>query len=1597
MPRGEFGLVKLQGQDTLTTKTVAIGDFLKSYLGEQGRQQIYNDIDKGLVQLKPGWKDAAYAVVHKAKSGEALGVSAEYNDGTFIMLDHYADKSTNGGAQHLTTLTNSYLSLEAAIPYHREQWGWEEVTPGAVIREQFTARENITGLWAKEVAVIDPDKCNACQQCGIWCPEDAIKLDPVTGKLDIVDYDFCKGCGICDFVCPPEQRAIEMIEESQVKAAQANVFHGIYAKRLEVRGNNVKNEIENLKELPGNEYEILCEDISGKTSLTGNGLLQLVHKPKGLMATQRPLLVTYSSDADKQWTKVIRPYTNILVYGTSEYDQELAANMQQEGFFVKALPSTRDGDHNKALPSFAQAGMAINSGSTLESMIEAPGMDIDAVVSAHYDNFSTGQDKLIMDKIGVLRTPFMPSKTRDNELEEIIDDLQARMPEPEVEKDDRPLALLKEHDADIGSGHRLCTGCVVGTAFNLAVRTMKEIDSEFTAVHSGATGCAEVATTVYPDTSWPSFLHTTFGGMAANLEGLNAAYRYLHKRSMLKKKIKFFGWAGDGGTYDIGLQALSGFLERGLASDSVYFCYDNGAYMNTGIQRSSATPMGSATSTSPVGDLIHGKPQFRKDLEHIAGAHRGVYVAKVSPSHQTDFINRIKKAILHDGPALIITYANCTTGHRTDTNLTSDQSSLAVESGFWPLFEIENGETRLSLPIPKAYDPRVKPEDKVHLLDWVRTEGRFAMHFDKKGNFKSHRQEIDFREAERQLLMDWRQLQAEDKVTVRKDKLMNELNDYLSDNNEKRLKDLTTKPHLFGLGGYTQAYLDELSWLDEAGRPKPFLKRILEQVRRRVDPDAFKIKDPELKDKLYKIFIQEFETIAMDQQVLKKEQIAKAANEARALKTIEAVADTHLSMEEKVKQHNRALLGSHPVAGRIFARAGDGGVTAAKMFIAALKEIGLFGKAAPDYGPERRGAPVGTNFTISGKELRTQASSQDLTISVVISPDDAGWKPAQWKDAVVPGGVIIMNTSTSADLARRKYDVPDAVAVVTTDATATRKSYKVPETVTLLAGVLKFFANDGIEVPEDYLGERLRKILTKEFADKANAEKIVQGNMDAFWKTYSEADVSVLKLAKQSSRSSTNTTGFENSPPDQLMTGSEAVAQVWRQVNPGVFAMFPITPSTEVGENFSHYWADGKVDTEFVHTESEHSSFMVIIAAAAAGVRAVTSTASQGMLLGKEGGPLAATLRLPVVVNVGAREVNAPLNIHAGHADFYQFRDDGWLHFLARNAQEAYDFAIIAQKAAEKAMLPAFILQDGFIVTHNKDMLDTLTDEQVHNFVGEYEPEFSILTTGGTFNPIALQDYYSEHVRTFSEAQRIAPRIIDEVFKEFAELSGREYGHVNDYKTEDAEVVIVTMGSTEGTAMDAVDDLRAEGINAGMLALKIFRPFPSEEIRQALQNVRTVIVMDRANSQGTELTPLATEVQSAINRSVLSLEYGRGGRNTPLDLVKEIYQLGFLLGSDVDNNAVEKFLGSSDPELNALLNELRCLEGESFTDRFIKHLVAGQLIEAFGPWEHIDVRETKKRRAIKLRVIEKVVAEGSVGKKRKASRKASPEVAELID
>ena len=239
MTNEAFEILKFQKQDILATRMTSVGAFSKSYLGEQGRQQVYHSIEQGKWQLKPGWETAEFALVHHTESGQLLGVIAEYEDGTFAMHNQYADKTPKSAIEGLHFLTSQYLAEEARIPARHERWGWEEITPGAVIRESFTSRRTITGLWAKNVAVIDPDKCDVCQQCGIWCPEDAIKFNPVTGKMDYIDYDYCKGCGMCDWVCPDDQSAISMVDESKVKAAHAHAFHGTDFKRIEVSGDVV--------------------------------------------------------------------------------------------------------------------------------------------------------------------------------------------------------------------------------------------------------------------------------------------------------------------------------------------------------------------------------------------------------------------------------------------------------------------------------------------------------------------------------------------------------------------------------------------------------------------------------------------------------------------------------------------------------------------------------------------------------------------------------------------------------------------------------------------------------------------------------------------------------------------------------------------------------------------------------------------------------------------------------------------------------------------------------------------------------------------------------------------------------------------------------------------------------------------------------------------------------------------------------------------------------------------------------------------------------------------------------------------------------------
>ena len=1622
-----LGIVSINGQEVVTTDFDQVSGFSKYYLGLEGENIIKNYLDERN-KLKGITNKSRFAVVFNDEIDQAFGITIEHENGTFLMhtLYSYSDQETHEESD-IDRIVASYIVVESKNKKVDRLKSWEEISSGAAIKEAFTSSKTNTGLWGQEVPIVNDD-CNMCLSCILQCPDDSIDKNPITNLAELIDPTKCKSCGICVDVCNKD--AVVLVNKTTVKAARDNVFSGKYGGKVEVKGDSVENELTKLKSLSSVQfkskgYEVLFKDIVGDKSLSGQKIIQFKVSGK----EEYPSVITFVHDNKNGWKKIIRPYIHILVYGFSDHDLELATKLQLEGVYISCIPSSNIQAYNSMRSKFELAGYTTET--TLDEAISNE--DYDAVVTAYHRNLEKESYLKVSEKVGVFLAPFMKNFSRDKNIDKILKEVESNMvgyTNPHHDED-RPLGKILCQESDICSGHRACTGCPVESTFDMAMKSVREVfdteEEKIEIVNSGATGCAEVVTTIYPDTSWKKYLHTVFGGLGANLEGMNAAYRFLKKTGKIKKKFKFFGWAGDGATYDIGLQSLSGYLERGLATDSIYLCYDNGAYMNTGVQRSSATPMGAATSTTPIGEVIRGKMQFRKNLAEFAKAHEGVYVATVSISSEMDFKRKLQKAAKHDGPSLIIAYSNCTTGHVTGTSLTVAQSKLAVDSGYWPLFEIENGEKKITHEPPfirkyeaikqkiekeliigeKRRDVLIKEleegkktyQDKFtnSLANWLRSEGRFALHFDKKGNLKNEQSVALLLHLYEELKIDWNKLRQADRLNIQKEKLMSVLEEYIHEkDSEERRKLINNEADLFGVKidnvEILDNYINNKSLFDMSGAEfKSSMHHIFLNIKRQLDPEVYsvlykneleqyKLKKPELNDKLRELgaclytnyFEDQLNKSSIEHKALvhKKHEIEIIKER---IKQVENIAYKH-EMEEVEKQKNRAILGRQPIPGRIFARAGDGGVTSAKMFVSLMRQIGIFGKAAPDYGPERRGAPVGTNFQLGGKELKTQASYDKLDISIVKNPSDQGWNDSEWRNTINEGGLLVINSTLSVDQCRVIYNIPDTIRVYVFDASKLKEEHRVPETISLMGGVMRALKDIGITFDKDYLNEKWEMLLNKEFASKANREKIVEKNVLCFWAAYNEIRTDFKENeGNKSLRKQINTEGYEHHTPEKLMTGSEAVAEAWRQINPGVFAMFPITPSTEVGQEFSKFWADGKVDTEYIHTESEHSSFMTIIAAAACGVRAVTSTASQGMLLGKEGGLLAATLRLPLVVNVGNRETNAPLSIHAGHTDVFQFRDDGWIQLFARNSQEAYDLSIIGQKIAEEAKLPVFINQDGFIVTHTKDMLTTLSDKKVNEFIGEFNYKDGLLFKNMTLNPISLQNYYSEHAKHADNAQKLAIPIITRVMDEYSKISGRTYHRIRTHNLENCEVGIVCLGSTEGTVIDAIDRLSEKGINAGMLSIKNFRPLPSKEIEKALRHVKVIIVMDRMGALGTVLSPMAMEIKAIVNREVLNLEYGRGGRNTPRELIESIFEIGMIL-SNLKNHyvkdATEYFI--DEPEFFPLFSELENCMNSTFLHDFKRKLIDGKFIEAFGPREHIDVREKSRLRDIKLNIIRKL-------------------------
>ncbi len=271
------------------------------------------------------------------------------------------------------------------------------------------------------------------------------------------------------------------------------------------------------------------------------------------------------------------------------------------------------------------------------------------------------------------------------------------------------LKELSKKELMITGGHRLCPGC---GAPIIVKEVLQAID--FPVVVGVSTGCLEVSTTLFPTTAWKvPFIHNAFENNAATISGVEAAYRALKRRKKINEEFKFIVFGGDGGTYDIGLQSLSGAVERG--HNFLYVCYDNEAYMNTGIQRSSATPRGANTSTTPVGKINNGKKRYKKDITEIMVAHNIPYVAQASPYHWKDLMKKVRKAISIEGPAFLNVLSVCPRGWRIEEDRGIEITKLAVDTNFWPLYEVENGE----------YHINYIPKDKKPISAWLKSQGRF--------------------------------------------------------------------------------------------------------------------------------------------------------------------------------------------------------------------------------------------------------------------------------------------------------------------------------------------------------------------------------------------------------------------------------------------------------------------------------------------------------------------------------------------------------------------------------------------------------------------------------------------------------------------------------------------------------------------------------------------------------------------------------------------------------------------------------------------------------------------------------------------------------
>ena len=366
----------------------------------------------------------------------------------------------------------------------------------------------------------------------------------------------------------------------------------------------------------------------------------------------------------------------------------------------------------------------------------------------------------------------------------------------------------------------------------------------------------------------------------------------------------------------------------------------------------------------------------------------------------------------------------------------------------------------------------------------------------------------------------------------------------------------------------------------------------------------------------------------------------------------------------------------------------------------------------------------------------------------------------------------------------------------------------------------------------------------------------------------------------------------------KLLEGSKAVADAVRLCKPGVISAYPITPQTHIVEELAAMVANGKLNSQFINVESEHSAASVVLGSVAAGVRSFTATSSQGLLLMAEVVFNIAGMRLPVVMTCANRAISAPLNIWNDHQDAITVRDSGWVQMHAENIQEALDLHIQAYRIAEgpKIMLPVMVNMDGFILTHGLEVVDVPDQEQVDRFLPAYKPLFKLdVENPLTLGPLVDPDYYMETRFAMHETHKDILKLIPLVQEEFRKVFNRPTGGlVEGYRIDDAEKVIVAMGSVCGTIKDVVDSLRSKGKKVGLLKIVTYRPFPAEAIYQALKDVPRVAVLEKAISIGS-YSPVLSEVRSVFSGKkkspvISGFVIGLGGRDITIDSIKEVFK-----------------------------------------------------------------------------------------------------------